>query len=614
MLLDEILNYVLSNPHSAFFFTPPIYKDNYSYLFKKPNKIITADTYDQVFASLNIIDDNIDLNNSGYGLISYEAGYAFEEKLNSIILNNNETLLKFCFFENSEITRLASAEIEFNFSENEKHKITSLHLTKSLNDFSKCIDKIKNHIAEGDTYQVNYTIKAKFNFFDNPVILFKNLVFNQSSQYCAFINNGNDIIISISPELFFSIKDGNIIVKPMKGTIKRGINYYDDLIKITQLKQSEKDKAENLMIVDLLRNDIGKLSVYGSVEVKNLFAVEKYESLFQMVSEINARLNDNIKFSDVLRNIFPCGSITGAPKIRTMQIIKDLEKDMRGIYTGAIGLIKKDEIIFNVAIRTITLNTLNGKGELGIGSGIVWDSSSEKEYEETILKSAFLTDPLNYFEIIETMKVEEGKIFLLDEHLRRLNESADYFMFLFDIDKIKASIQERIEHLDIEKKYMMRISLTKCGKIKSFISNFPVSHDEIKIIISSNRINTKNPFQYYKTTNRKLYNEEHNYFSARNYFDVIFFNENDELAEGAVSNIFIKRQNVWYTPPLSSGILAGIYRAYFIKNNDSVYEKVLYKNDLLNADEILLTNSVRGEVRVNKLFINENNSHCSFIK
>jgi len=605
MLIEEILRQVLENRDSAFFYTPPFYSDSSSYYFRNPHKIITAKNLEEIFNALNEIDSEINSGKQGYGFISYEAGYAFEKKLNSLLTNNDEELLRFCFYDEGEFTKINSGELEFTFKENEKCNISFLHLTKTPDEFRKNILEIKNSIAEGDTYQVNYTIKAKFNFHDDPADLFKNLVFNQSSQYCAFINNGKEIIISISPELFFSIKNNEITVRPMKGTIKRGINLKEDSLHKEELENSIKDRAENLMIVDLLRNDIGKLSEYGTVDVKKIFDVEKYESLFQMVTSIKSKLKAGIKFSDVVKNIYPCGSITGAPKIRTMQIINKLEEERRRLYTGAIGLIKKDEMIFNVAIRTITLDRQSKTGELGIGSGIVWDSDPGKEYEETLLKSRFLTNPNKYFELIETMRLKNGKIFLLNEHLLRLKRSADYFLFQFNENKIDDEIKRSMENLDADKKYLLRLLLNKWGKIKIEVKGFPLMPDEISIIISKEKIDSGNLFQYFKTTNRKLYDEEFKYYSAKEFFDVIFFNERDELAEGAITNIFLRKNGIWYTPPIEAGILNGVYRDYFITVKRKAKEKILYRNDLTEADEILLTNSVRGEIKVNRLFLDE---------
>jgi len=602
MLIEEILRQVIKTQNSAFFYTPPGYSGDSSYFFKNPVSVITAFNGDEQLTALTKVEREIESGKVGYGLLSYEAGYAFEKSLAPLLNYNGQELIKFCFFDSTAVLKINPENLDFESHDIERCKISALRFTRTKDEFINKILRIKNHIANGDTYQVNYTIKAKFKLTTDPILLFKELIFNQSSQYCAFVNNGDEIIISISPELFFSINGKEITVRPMKGTIKRGINSNEDLKCKNELLNSVKDKAENLMIVDLLRNDIGRVSEYGSIQVNKIFEIEKYESLYQMVSEIKGKLKEGIKFSEIIRSIFPCGSITGAPKIRTMGIIKELEVENRGIYTGAIGLIKDNGMIFNVAIRTLTINKQTLNGELGIGSGIVWDSDPEKEFEETLLKSKFLTKPNEYFELIETMLVEKRNIFLLDRHMERLKYSAEYFLFHLDGNEILNTIKRAVESLDISKKYVLRLLLNKWGKIKIEIKEYPVRQKEINIIISGKKINSGNPFQYFKTTLRKLYDDEYHYYSAKGFFDVIFINEREEISEGAITNIFIKQKDIWLTPRISSGILSGIYRNCFIESNNNVKETHLYKNDLLNADEIMLTNSVRGKVKVNKLF------------
>jgi para-aminobenzoate synthetase/4-amino-4-deoxychorismate lyase len=394
----------------------------------------------------------------------------------------------------------------------------------------------------------------------------------------------------------------------MKGTLQRGYNKADDSLAAYSLRNSEKNRAENLMILDLLRNDMGRISEFGSVRLRKLFAVEKYETLLQMTSEVESVLREDVSFSDIIKNIFPCGSVTGAPKISTMKIINELEKNDRGNYTGAIGLIYEEKKVFNVAIRTIHLEKENEnkfKGEIGIGSGIVWDSKPKKEYEEILLKSNFLLKPFPYFELFETMKYSNGEYERLDLHLNRLKESASYFLFKYDEELIIQSLKNEIGKYDSSKDYRIRLILNKWGSIKVEVSDMPPTTEEIKIIISDKIISTENRFQYFKTTNRELYNSEFKKYSQKGFFDVIFINEKNQVAEGAITNIFINKTGLLYTPPIASGILPGIFRKYWLQKNINIKEEVLYKDDLLIADEIILTNSLRGIIKVDKLYLNE---------
>jgi para-aminobenzoate synthetase/4-amino-4-deoxychorismate lyase len=602
MQMQEFINKVLTTPNFAFFYTPPIYGKSDSYLFLKPKEIITIKSLNKLDEKLNQIDELVKKGFVGYSLMNYEAGYLFEKTLHKL-LPKNENLIQFNFYDKKDIQIFDSREIEFESKENYQIKNFILNTTKR--EFNKSIRNIKDYIAEGDTYQVNYTVKGKFDFSGSIVSLFSNLIFNQSAQYISIINNHPNLIISLSPELFFEIDGNKITSMPMKGTIKRGINIQDDLTKFNELEKSEKNKAENVMIVDMIRNDLGRISKYGSVKVKNLFKVEKYESVYQMISTVQSTLNNKVNLSDVLKNIFPCASITGAPKIRTLEIINKLEKEDRGIYTGSIGLITKDKITFNVAIRTLTIDKKTGKGEIGLGSGIVWDSISEEEYEETKLKGKFFSDRTNQFEIIETMLVENRKIFLLKEHLNRLKEAAIYFLFKYDEKEISKQLKMIVAKLD-NKKYKLRITLNKCGKLNYSVSEFVDEIGKVKVAISKRRINSQNRFQYFKTTNRNIYDSEFKKYSKLGYFDVLFLNENDEIAEGAITNIFIEKEGKIFTPPISAGILNGVYRSYLLKQNLNIKDKTLFLDDLIKADKIFLTNSVRKEVIVYKLFLNRN--------
>jgi para-aminobenzoate synthetase/4-amino-4-deoxychorismate lyase len=602
MNIAEIINKVLPTPNAAFFYTPPIYGKSESYLFLRPKEIVTIKSLRNLDEKLNRIDDLITDGFIGYSLMNYEAGYLFEKSLNKF-LPQNENLIQFFFYDKKNVQTIKSNKILFDSFE--KYKIKNFKLNTSKNEFTKSISKIKSYIEEGDTYQVNYTIKGKFNFEGSYSGLFSNLVFNQSAQYIAVINNYGKIIISLSPEMFFEVKGRKIISKPMKGTARRGIDHSNDEFIKYELERSEKNRAENVMIVDLIRNDLGRVSEYGSIKVKNIFQVEKYESVYQMVSTVESKLKKKIKLSDVIKNIFPCGSITGAPKIRTMEIINELEKETRGIYTGSIGLIRKNKITFNVPIRTLVTDKKSNQGEIGLGSGIVWDSIADEEFEETKLKGKFLTEPTKTFEIFETMLVDSRKIYLLNDHLDRMQKAAEFFLFVFDQNKIIKYLDSVLEKLD-HQKYRFKLTLDKWGRLNHFVSAIVSHNKEVNIIISEKSIDSHNKFQYFKTTNRSLYDDEYKKYSEQGYFDVIFFNEKGELAEGAITNIFINKNETVFTPPLSSGILTGIYRNHFIKNNSNVRERELYLQNLLEADKIVLTNSVRGEVTVNKLFLNDN--------
>lgn len=606
----SILDQVIKSINSAFFYTPNIYSDSRSFLLSKPGKIIESSSDKYFFNALALIDDTRKHYDFSYGYLTYEAGYLFEEKLIKLYSKrtNKQKLLSFKFFTENSSLSIKSDKIDYSeipgYLKAHKFVVRNFGLNVSESEFFECVGKIKKYIEEGDSYQVNYTLQDKFDFEGDIKSFLLQLLFNQSGRYIAIINEIDRFIISISPELFFHLKDGIIISKPMKGTMGRGYNYDTDTQAMNSLKNSIKDKSENIMIADLLRNDLGRICKLDSVKAEQLYEIEKYESVYQMISTISGKCKRN-NFQEIFSNIFPCGSVTGAPKIRTMEIIHELEKHARGTYTGALGLILGEEMIFNVPIRTITIDKKTKKGQVGIGSGIVWDSDPLTEYSETKLKARFITNPDPYFELIETMLVENGKIFLFDYHLTRLKKSADFMRFKFDEDKFSQSLNEVISNHSTEKKIIIRCTLTKWGIINLSIDilNRPVE-TAILVMISDQKVSSTNKFQYFKTTNRKLYDNEYKKISKKGIFDVLYFNERDELAEGSITNIFLKYGDYYFTPKVSSGILNGCYRQFMISKEKNVIEKKLYLDDLLKAEEIILTNSVRKEIRVNKIIKN----------
>lgn len=604
MELIQILNTVKANPYSAFFFTPPIYGNSYSYLFADPFEIISVEVMEQADKKFKEIDKLIAKGYSAYALLNYETGFLFEKKLYKLI-RKKQHFGEFIFFKEKNVIKYDSSIFKFSPEKENSYRINNFKLNTNKGSFYKRILAVKKFIEAGDTYQVNFTVKGKFSFEGDISNLFITLMNNQSGRYSAFINSGKQFILSISPELFFEIKGNKISVRPMKGTARRGIDLQkDNKIKL-DLALSEKNRAENIMIVDLLRNDLGRISKIDSVKVDKLFEVEKYESLFQMVSEISSNLKKNISLTDVLRNIFPCGSITGAPKFRTMEIINEIEKEPRGIYTGSIGLIHKKKTVFNVAIRTLVIDKKTKKGEIGLGSGIVWDSDASQEFEETVLKSKFLTKPDKDFELFETMLLENGQITFLEDHLDRLKASASYFLFIYNDSEIRKAIRRIVSSNPNYGRQKIKLLLNKWGKIRSEIKEVDHFNENVDVILSNSRIHSNNRFNYFKTTNRKIYDREHIQFSKKGFYDVLYFNDKNELAEGSITNIFLKLGDTFFTPPVNSGILAGVYRKNLMRNDSNIKERTLYYEDLMLAEELILTNAIRGKIRVNKLYTNE---------
>ncbi len=597
--LNEILSKVLEKKFSAFFYTPPLYKNAVSYFFGKPSKSISVKTIKDINNSLKNFNGK---KITGYSLINYEAGYALERSLNKYFKENEDAVL-INLFDANEVSKYNSKDIELGKFENRGYKISNFKLNTAKSEYIKNVRKIKDFLRKGDTYQVNYTVKSNFDFSGDYISFFKSLLFNQSAKYSAFINLGDKILISLSPELFFSIENKKITTMPMKGTVKRGVNNEEDKKNSKSLKSSPKDKAENVMIVDLLRNDLGKICRFGSVKTEDLFSVEKYESLFQMVSKVSGKLTDKTSVGDIIKNIFPCGSVTGAPKIRTMEIIKEIEKEERGIYTGAIGIIENKNAAFNVGIRTLEINKKTCKGVMGLGSGIVIDSEPEKEYEEVKLKGNFLKEPQKYFELFETMLIENNKIKDWKLHLSRMKTAAEYFVFVPDLKEIDSVKKAVLKNTEYDKKYRFKLMLNKWGIVSYQLSEYKQHRGAVNIILSGKKISSKDSFRYFKTTNRNIFDTEHRKYKRKNYFDVIFLNEKGELTEGAISNIFVKIKGNWYTPKIDCGILNGIERSKLLKENSNIKEAVITLDDLFNAGNIVLTNSLKGRTFADELHL-----------
>jgi para-aminobenzoate synthetase/4-amino-4-deoxychorismate lyase len=476
-----------------------------------------------------------------------------------------------------------------------EYRLGSLKFQFEPAEYYQKIAQIKEYIAAGDVYQINFTGKYRFAFAGSPLAFYRQLRQKQPVAYSAVLNDGQRDILCLSPELFFRTENNRIMARPMKGTAPRGRNRTEDTKIADWLRQDEKNRAENLMIVDLLRNDLGRIAEIGSVKVPEIFTVETYRTLFQMTSTVVGELLPGLSYYDIFKALFPCGSITGAPKVRAMRLIKELENGMRGVYTGAIGYFGPDkESMFNVAIRTVVIE--DGHGELGVGSGIVFDSDPEAEYAECLLKAEFLTEPALRFELLEAILWDRGYL-LLDKHLERLQDSADYFEYPLDLDSLKVRLQQNECRLSKDKRYKVRLELNRQGIIR--IENQELTDSgqaavSLKAMISNCKTDSANRFLYHKTTHRHLYDSEYQNAIGQGFSEVIFTNEKDEVTEGAISNILIEKDGCWYTPPQNCGLLNGVYRSYLLKQRPEIKEKIVARKDLETADAIYICNSIRG--------------------
>lgn len=438
----------------------------------------------------------------------------------------------------------------------------------TFDHYADAIGKIKQAQRQGDTYEVNYTYDYKVPYEGDDFALYEHLLTKQRTPYNTFIKNNYDTLLSFSPELFFKIKQQHIITRPMKGTVKRGKTAAEDATLINFLKTDEKNRAENVMIVDLMRNDLGRIAKNGTVVVSKLFDVETHATVHQMTSQIEADLEDDTSLYTILKALFPNGSVTGAPKVSTMRLIDELEQGSRDIYCGAIGFLSPDEQIFSVPIRILQRQAQVPSFTYRVGGAIVWDSEVTDEWLETQAKISFLQDEVK---LIETLKVENGELVFKAEHMARLMHSASVYGFKLNQD---------IAKIQPAQDGMMRIALSRDGHYDvAYREQIPFD----KVAISPMIVDSSQAFLYHKTTQRLYYTTK----------DELFFNERGELTEMSRANVILEIAGRWLTPPVSSGLLAGIYRQYLLETKQC-QEQLLYKSDLLKADKIFCCNSVQG--------------------
>lgn len=560
--------------------------------FSNPIKIFKSTNIESIKQQLDEIEKLVHQGYYAVGYLAYECASAFtaSNKTQSLDQQNTDLpLLLFGIFNNFTLTDVPNTN---NFVP----KPSDLNYDTSLEEYHKKIDYIRSQIELGNTYQTNYTIRINASFNENPIDYYFFLQKNNQANYCAYLEYNDNYILSISPELFFKIDNSTITTKPMKGTVARGLTTQQDQEQLKRLL-SEKNLAENMMIVDLLRNDLSRISKSGSITVPKLFTTEKYPTLWQLTSTIEGQLQKDVSLYQIFQALFPCGSITGAPKTSTMQIISDIENSPRGVYCGTIGYIQPfmEKALFNIPIRTLTIN--NQQMSYGVGGGITWDSTSQDEYNEILTKAAILNRKLPIPEyIIESLLLEDGQFFLFDAHLTRLADSADYFSFVCDIQTIKLNLIELANSLP-KLRYKIRISLPKDGKynisLSAIIEPFKIS----ELAFAPNCVNSNNVYLYHKTSIREHFPQ------LTEGKECINFNQNDEITEFVNGNIALFINHQWVTPKISSGLLSGTMRQFYLSHRQ-LLEKTITKADILKAEKIAFINSVRKWIDIDMQVLN----------
>ena len=513
------------------------------------------------------------------GYVSYEAAPAFEEKLavhKAPLLA--EYLLYFTVHDRVETSPIPLIYDEVDLP-SDWQEVTSAE------DYEKAIAQIHHHLRQGDTYQVNYTVQLKQDLSANPFAIYNRMVVEQEAGYNAYVEHDEMAVISMSPELFFEQNDRELTTRPMKGTTQRGMTDQEDLEQASWLEQDPKNRSENMMIVDLLRNDMNRISEVGSEHVERLCQVEQYSTVWQMTSTIKSQLRENVDLIEIFRSLFPCGSITGAPKIATMEIIKDLEPQPRGVYCGTIGLLLPNgRWIFNVAIRTIQLH--QGNAIYGVGGGITWDSTWESEYREVHQKAVVLYRKQARFQLITTGKISKRQLLFEEQHIERLRKASRYFAYPFDAEDLRQKIEAECQACDVHQDYRLRINLSKSGEVElSRQVLAPLSPHFCQPQLCLQEMDLNQVFTYFKTSYRPHLNLGEQ--------EKIYYNKSGELLESSIGNLVLKIDGKLYTPPIRLGILPGIYRQHLMETGE-VEEKVLTLVDLAQAESVYGCNAVRG--------------------
>lgn len=554
------------------------FEDN-PYFFSHPKQIIQTSIIADILPCLARIEQEVQKGHYAAGFISYEAAAAFRPYLQTHSVGSLP-LIWFGIFDQPVDVSV--------FVDTEPSKQSMIYPQWQPNisweEYQSAIQAIKDHIAKGDTYQVNYTLQMKAAFQQDPYAFYLHLLQAQQSRYSAYIESDHFQILSASPELFFEVNHGTILTKPMKGTAPRGMNNEQDLLQ-QQILHNEKNHAENLMITDLLRNDLGQIAQQGTVNVTSLFDAEKYPTVWQLTSTITAQLKDHTTLTDIFTALFPCGSITGAPKANTMKIIQALEKSPRGLYCGAIGVITpNDQAVFSVPIRTMVIQ--DQQATYGVGGGITWDSTSQDEYQEVFHKMQVLYQSKVPEHLLESLLLEDGKYFLYDEHLQRLKSSAVYFDFAFHQDEIERALQQLKDKYSAGR-WKVRLLLDKKGVIECEAQSITVLTSPLYVSWAENSVQSDNVFLYHKTTKRDFYPK------ATLDHEILLFNEKNEVTEFVNGNFVWFHQGEWLTPPLQSGLLNGTMRQHLLVQG-KIKERIIHKKDLQESCKIAFINSVRG--------------------
>lgn len=572
----------MTTPHYAYMCLPPTHA---WHLFARPSHIYTTHSIADVMPILHEIQHRVDTHSCyAVGFLSYEAAPACDPAMMTYPPGDIPLLWFGIYTEPVPVTPPPCAHAH-------ALPISSWSPPPSFAAYTKTIEHIHAHIAAGDVYQINHTYRLNAHYNGDAEPLWQFCAHERQARYGALIHTGRHIITSLSPELFFARTQCHILCRPMKGTAPRGMTLADDNARAHALASSEKERAENIMIVDMIRNDLGRIAHHGSVRVTDVCRPERYPTVWQMTSTIEAETHADVP--DIFRALFPCASITGAPKIKAMEIIQATEPNSRGVYCGAIGMIAPEKrALFNVAIRTLVCDTHTHKAEYGVGGGIVWDSTPSNEYAECQQKAQILTTPVRHFDIFEALlwSPEDG-LFLEELHTQRMRDSCVYFSFTCPPLSLGDICAPYIHDLPpVAHKIRIRIAHDGSYSVDKPEQLVPSSFNPVSVAWARTPVEINNPFLYHKTSCRDLYKNA--LADVPEADDVLFWNTHGHVTESSIANIVITRGGQRITPPVTDGLLPGVFREYLLRSGD-ITEQHITPDDVMAAEHVWLISSVR---------------------
>jgi para-aminobenzoate synthetase/4-amino-4-deoxychorismate lyase len=555
--------------------------------FTDPLEVITVSDLNGVRPALREVDRAARAGLYAVGFVAYEAAPAFDRAL--VVRDASTPLLWFGIFD------APSSQAPEHLRGGGDYGLRAWGPSETREAYERNVREVREAIARGDTYQVNYTFRLRARFGGDAFAFYERLRAAQPTRFGSYLDAGRFKILSASPELFFRRRGSRILTRPMKGTAARGRWAEEDEANAVSLAQSEKNRAENVMIVDLLRNDLGRVAGTGTVRASRLFRVERHPTVFQMTSTVGAKLSEGATLEDIFAALFPCGSVTGAPKVSTMRLIARLEGSPRGVYCGAVGMVEPGgDALFNVPIRTVVVDGEEDSAEYGTGGGVTWDSTPVGEYEEALEKARLLAEDPAAFELLETIRLEGGRYNLLEEHLARLASSARYFDFRVSESRVREALAE---HASAHAKQPRRVRLvvSREGRVRVESGRLEEARGVQTVALARTPVDRRERFLYHKTTRRGLY--ESRRAERVGVFDVLLRNEEGELTEFTNGNLVLELDGRRLTPPRECGLLAGTLRGALLRAGE-ISERVLTLKDLGRAARFWFINGVRGRVEV----------------